>query len=47
MEACQIEIEYVRTIETYSGNIELNATNQTVNILRVGRISLVYQTSDT
>lgn len=46
MEAYQIEIEYGRTIETYSDNIELNASNQTVNILRVGRISLVYQTLD-
>ena len=46
MEAYQIEIEYGRTIETYSDNIKLNATNQTVNILRVGRISLVYQTLD-
>lgn len=46
MEAYQIEIEYGRTIETYNDEIEVDGTKQTVEVLRVGRISLVYRTMD-
>ena len=46
MEAYQIEIEYGRTIETYTQDIKLGGKNQTVNILRIGRLVLAYQTLD-
>lgn len=46
MEAYQIEIEYGRTIEAYTNDIEIDGTTQTVNILKVGRIILAYQTLD-
>lgn len=46
MEAYQIEIEYGRTIETYTEDLDMDGSNQTVNILRVGRIILVYQSLD-
>ncbi len=46
LEAYQIEIDYGKTIEAYSGNIALNDQEQTVNFLRIGRIALIYQTRD-
>jgi len=46
MESYQIELEYGRTIETYTETIQVNGKNQTVNILRVGRLLLLYQTLD-
>ena len=46
MEAYQIEIEYGRTIETYTQDIKVGGSNQTVNILRIGRIVLAYQSLD-
>jgi len=46
MEAYQIEMEYGRTIETYTQDINLGGSNQTVNILRIGRLVLAYQTLD-
>ena len=46
MEAYQIEIEYGRTIETYTEDIDIDGTKQTVNVLKVGRIILAYQTLD-
>lgn len=46
LEAYTIELEYNQKIETYTDTIELDGTVQEVNILRVGRIALVYQTKD-
>lgn len=46
MEAYQIEIEYGRTIETYTQDINVGGNNQTVNVLRIGRLVLAYQTLD-
>ena len=46
MEAYQIEMEYGRTIETMTDTIQTNDTPSTVNILRIGRISIFYQTLD-
>ena len=46
MEAYQIEMEYGRTIEASSDTININGHSQTVDVLRVGRIALVYQTLD-
>ncbi len=46
MEAYQIEMEYGRTIETMTDTIQTNDTTSTVDILRIGRISIFYQTLD-
>lgn len=46
MEAYEIEMEYGRTIDTYSDNIVKDGKNYTVNILRIGRVALLYQTLD-
>lgn len=46
MEAWQIETEYGRTYEGYTGNLEINGTSRQVEFLRLGRIALIYQTPD-
>lgn len=46
MEAYRIELEYGRTLETMSDTIDLYGAYSTVNILRIGRIALLYQTLD-
>jgi len=46
MEAYQIEIEYGRTIEAYNDTITLDGKEYTVEILRVGRLLMTFQTSD-
>jgi hypothetical protein len=44
--AYQIENEYGRTMETYGDTINIGGTERKVDILKVGRVALVYQTPD-
>ncbi len=46
MEALLVEAEYGNNIEVYQQTIALNGTSSLVNIFRLGRISLFYQTLD-
>ncbi len=46
MEAYQIEMEYGRTIEAYSGDITINGQTQAVELLRIGRLALLYSSLD-
>ncbi len=46
LRAFQIENEYGRTMETYADTIELNGVDRKVDVLKMGRVSLVYQTPD-
>ena len=46
MEAYQIETGYGRTIEAYTGSLNIDGEDRKVDLLRVGRILLAYQTPD-
>lgn len=46
LEAYNIEREYGRTIETYEDAIVLDGEEKVVNILRIGRLALMYQLKD-
>jgi len=47
LEAYRIESEYGRFLDTYRDSLEIDGQEREVNILRVGRVSLMYQTTDT
>ncbi|MEM9257471.1 MAG: DUF3450 domain-containing protein [Pseudomonadota bacterium] len=47
LEAYKIEIEYGRKIDAYKGAVEIDGVERDVNFFRVGRVALLYQTTDT
>jgi hypothetical protein len=46
MEAYQVEMDYGRTIEAYSGFQNIGGSESNVDFLRIGRTALLYQTRD-
>lgn len=46
MEAYQVEMDYGRTMESYSGLLTVDGQERDVDFLRVGRSILLYQTRD-
>ncbi len=46
LEIYSIESEYARKIDTYEDTININGEDVTVSILAVGRVALMYQTTD-
>ncbi|MBN1378614.1 MAG: DUF3450 domain-containing protein [Gammaproteobacteria bacterium] len=44
--AYQREMEYGNTIESYSSSLVIDEVDRNVNILRFGRVAMVYQTPD-
>lgn len=46
LRAYQIENEYGRTMEAYDDTINVDGIDRKVDVLKMGRISLVYQTPD-
>jgi hypothetical protein len=46
MEAYEIETSYGRNIEAYSGTLAIGGEDRKVDLLRIGRILLAYQTLD-
>ena len=46
LEAYQIELDYGRTLEAYTGELESQGERRSVEFLRLGRLVLLYQTLD-
>ena len=46
LEAYKIENEYGRKIDSYRDTVEIDGAAREVNILRIGRIAMMYQTTD-
>ena len=47
MEAYQIENDYGSTIETYPQSLEIEGSTRAVDMLRIGRVGLYFQSADT
>ncbi|MCC5794196.1 MAG: DUF3450 domain-containing protein [Chromatiales bacterium] len=45
-EAFQIEMDYGQTIETYKQTMDIDGGTREVDMLRIGRVVLIYQTAD-
>ena len=46
LNAYQVENDYGRTLDAYSGKIQVDGQERVADILLVGRVALMYQTSD-
>lgn len=46
LEAYQIEAEYGRTVSAYDGTVNVDGEELAVEFLRIGRVALIYKTSD-
>ncbi len=46
LEAYQVEVDYGKTIEAYTGTLNIQGEERDVDFLRVGRVALIYQTRD-
>ncbi len=46
LEAYEIEVDYGRNIESYRQLLEIGGVERSVDILRIGRVGLFYQTED-
>ena len=46
LELYSIELQYGRGIEAYTDTIELGGAERAVDLLRIGRVALVYQSTD-
>jgi len=46
VEAYQIELDFGRTLEAYDGKLDGDSQGRTVKFLRIGRVTLLYQTLD-
>ncbi|HEY2772578.1 MAG TPA: DUF3450 domain-containing protein [Candidatus Binatia bacterium] len=46
VEAYQVEMDYGRTIESYEGRLAGEGADRTARFLRIGRLTLMYQTLD-
>ncbi|MGB0142269.1 MAG: DUF3450 domain-containing protein, partial [Luminiphilus sp.] len=46
LELYSIELQYGRGIESYSDTIEVDGASREVDVLRIGRVALVAQTTD-